>query len=88
MRFTIPVRPAPDWGRQNGTWRAQGKFETELLPYLDGFHFHTLCEQNSDALETTLAALEEKFETICRALNGLTWEGAIISPGKIMTGRG
>ncbi len=27
----------------------------------DGFHFHTLCEQNSDDLETTLKAVEEKF---------------------------
>ena len=28
---------------------------------LDGLHFHTLCEQNSDALEITLEAVEEKF---------------------------
>ena len=28
---------------------------------LDGFHMHTLCEQNSDALEVTLRAAEEKF---------------------------
>jgi len=27
----------------------------------DGLHFHTLCEQNSDALEETLTAAEEKF---------------------------
>ena len=32
-----------------------------VLPCLDGLHFHTLCEQNSDALEKTLAAFEEKF---------------------------
>ncbi len=28
---------------------------------LDGLHFHTLCEQNSDDLETTLNAVEERF---------------------------
>lgn len=32
-----------------------------LLSLLDGLHFHTLCEQNSDDLEKTLAAVEEKF---------------------------
>ena len=32
-----------------------------MLPLLDGLHFHTLCEQNSDDLETTLEAFEEQF---------------------------
>jgi carboxynorspermidine decarboxylase len=31
------------------------------LTGISGLHFHTLCEQNSDALETTLAAIDEKF---------------------------
>jgi carboxynorspermidine decarboxylase len=31
------------------------------LTGLSGLHFHTLCEQNSDDLETTLAAVEEKL---------------------------
>lgn len=31
------------------------------LEGLDGLHFHTLCEQNSDALEHTLAAFEARF---------------------------
>ena len=33
----------------------------ELLNMLDGIHFHTLCQQNSDDLYTTLKAVEEKF---------------------------
>ena len=43
------------------------KLEEELgknpgfLEGVDGFHFHTLCEQNSDDLETTLEAVEQKF---------------------------
>lgn len=28
---------------------------------MDGLHFHTLCEQDADDLETTLEAVEEKF---------------------------
>lgn len=33
----------------------------KFFPLLDGLHFHTLCEQDSDDLETTLDAVEEKF---------------------------
>lgn len=33
----------------------------ELLEGVSGIHFHTLCEQDADALEITLAAVEEKF---------------------------
>lgn len=32
-----------------------------VLDGVDGLHFHTLCEQNSDDLVTTLKAVEEKF---------------------------
>lgn len=42
----------------------------ELLTLIDGLHFHTLCEQNSDDLETTLAAFEEKFG---KYLHGMKW---------------
>ncbi len=33
----------------------------ELLEGVTGLHFHTLCQQNSDDLATTLNAVEEKF---------------------------
>lgn len=33
----------------------------QLLSLIDGFHFHTLCEQNSDDLKTTLDAVVDKF---------------------------
>ena len=36
-------------------------FRPELLEGISGLHFHTLCEQNADALIETLAAVEEKF---------------------------
>jgi len=36
-------------------------FRPDLLEGVSGLHFHTLCQQNSDDLETTLNAVEEKF---------------------------
>ena len=35
--------------------------DKDTLNGLEGVHFHTLCEQNSDDLEATLFAVEEKF---------------------------
>ena len=46
-------------GSRLGTTLAN--FDASVLPLLDGLHFHTLCEQNADALEETVAAFEEKF---------------------------
>ncbi|MCM1078805.1 MAG: carboxynorspermidine decarboxylase [Bacteroidales bacterium] len=43
---------------------------TPLMELLDGLHFHTLCEQNSDDLEKTLDAVEEKFG---KYLHGMSW---------------
>ncbi|MFD0894796.1 carboxynorspermidine decarboxylase [Luteolibacter ambystomatis] len=37
------------------------------LTGLSGLHFHTLCEQNSDDLEKTLVAVEEKFGHLLRS---------------------
>ena len=42
----------------------------ELIGLLDGLHFHTLCEQNSDALRKTLDAVNKKFGDI---LPGMKW---------------
>ncbi|MFZ2537780.1 MAG: carboxynorspermidine decarboxylase [Oscillospiraceae bacterium] len=36
-------------------------FKAELLDGISGLHFHTLCEQNSDDLISTLKAVEEMF---------------------------
>ncbi len=36
-------------------------FNRDLLDKVSGFHFHTLCQQDADALEQTLDAVEEKF---------------------------
>lgn len=37
------------------------QFRSELLKGVSGLHFHTLCQQNADDLETTLHAVEENF---------------------------
>lgn len=50
-------------GSRLGTTRAvfDEEMDEESIALLDGIHFHTLCEQNSDALLTTIDAVEEKF---------------------------
>lgn len=45
-------------------------FAQGSLQILDGLHFHTLCEQDSDALEKTLNAVEERFGEY---LPGMKW---------------
>lgn len=45
-------------------------FDESILPLLDGLHFHTLCEQNADDLESTVRAFEEKFG---QYLKGMKW---------------
>ena len=47
----------------------------EALGYLDGLHFHTLCEQGADALETTLAAFEEKFGDVISCMKWVNFGG-------------
>lgn len=56
------------FGSRLGTTLAN--FDESILPLLDGLHFHTLCEQNSDALEVTVQAFEEKFG---KYLYGMKW---------------
>lgn len=50
-------------------------FEPENLEGVSGFHFHTLCEQNSDDLETTLDAVEEKFGKYLKKLKWINFGG-------------
>lgn len=55
-------------GSRLGTTLAN--FDESILSLLDGLHFHTLCEQNSDDLEITAKAFEEKFG---KYLKGMKW---------------
>jgi len=36
-------------------------FKPDELDGIDGLHFHTMCEQNSDTLERTIKVVDEKF---------------------------
>jgi carboxynorspermidine decarboxylase len=47
-----------------------GGFTPDALDGLSGLHFHTLCEQNADALAETVEAFERKFG---QYLSGLKW---------------
>lgn len=64
-------------GSRLGTTKAQWneQMDSELIGLLDGLHFHTLCEQDSDALETTLDAVEEKFGAILPKMKWLNMGG-------------
>jgi carboxynorspermidine decarboxylase len=46
------------------------EFDEAILPFIDGFHMHTLCEKNSDALIRTFSRLEKDFS---RFFHRLKW---------------
>mgnify|MGYP000975256470 FL=1 len=50
-------------------------FRPDLLDGIEGLHFHTLCEQNSDALVKTLAAVEEKFGEYINRMKWINFGG-------------
>ena len=45
-------------------------FDPAIIKDISGLHFHTLCQQNADALEITLKVVEEKFG---KYLHDLKW---------------
>ncbi|HEM3547767.1 carboxynorspermidine decarboxylase [Streptococcus suis] len=51
------------------------QFSEDLLDLVDGLHFHTLCEQNSDDLKTTLEAVEDKFGAYLHRIKWLNMGG-------------
>ncbi|HFI0041524.1 TPA: carboxynorspermidine decarboxylase [Streptococcus suis] len=51
------------------------QFSEDLLDLVDGLHFHTLCEQNSDDLKTTLDAVEAKFGSYLHRIKWLNMGG-------------
>ncbi len=51
------------------------EMDEKTLALLDGIHFHTLCEQNSDALEITFKAVEEKFSSVLKKMKWINMGG-------------
>lgn len=50
-------------------------FDTSVLRDIDGLNFHALCEQNVDALEGVLEAVEEKFGNYIDGLKYINFGG-------------
>jgi carboxynorspermidine decarboxylase len=50
-------------------------FKPAELEGIDGLHFHTLCEQNSDTLERTLKVVDEKFGAYLKQMKWLNLGG-------------
>lgn len=64
-------------GSRLGTTRSvwDKEMTEKEISLLDGLHFHTLCEQDSDALEITLKAVEQKFGDILPRMKWLNMGG-------------
>jgi carboxynorspermidine decarboxylase len=45
-------------------------FEPDALEGIDGLHFHTMCEQNSDTLKRTIEVVDQKFG---QYIKGMKW---------------
>lgn len=68
-----PCAPGSRLGVTRAVFDCQ--MDEELLAFLDGLHFHTLCEQNSDALVSTISAVEERFGDILPRMKWLNMGG-------------
>ena len=78
-----PCAPGSRLGTTRAQWDAAVAAHPELPALLDGLHFHTLCEQDADALAVTLAAVEEKFADLLSKMQWLNFGGGhhITRPG-------
>ena len=68
-----PCAPGSRLGTTRAQWDAAVAAHPELPALLDGLHFHTLCEQDADALAVTLAAVEEKFADLLPKMQWLNF---------------
>ena len=68
-----PCAPGSRMGVTRAVWDQE--MDKATLELLDGLHFHTLCEQNSDDLRTTLKAVEEKFGDVLSKMKWLNMGG-------------
>lgn len=67
--------PCAEYSRLGVTERALRDIDEADLALVDGFHFHTLCEQGSEDLEQTVAAVEDRFGSYLPALSFLNLGG-------------
>jgi len=50
-------------------------FKPEELEGVDGLHFHTMCEQNSDTLKRTIKVVDEKFGEYIKKMKWINFGG-------------
>ena len=76
-----PCAPGSRLGTTRDQW--DQNMTPDLVDLLDGLHFHTLCEQDADALLQTLNAVEDKFGDILSRMKWLNMGGGhhITRPG-------
>ena len=68
-----PCAPGSRLGVTREAWDRE--MTGELPDLLDGLHFHTLCEQDADALETTLEAVKAGFGDVLPRMKWLNMGG-------------
>lgn len=78
-----PCAPGSRLGATRAQWDAALTQAPGLADLLDGLHFHTLCEQDADALETTLQAVGQRFGGLLPRMKWLNFGGGhhITRPG-------
>jgi carboxynorspermidine decarboxylase len=86
LKKTIGVRINPEISTQGGGMYdpcspssrmgiKEEHFDEAMLPFISGLHFHTLCQQNADALETTLQEVERRFGKFFSKLKWINFGG-------------
>ena len=78
-----PCAPGSRMGTTRTQWDEAFQKNPELLDLLDGLHFHTLCEQDSDDLETTLVSVKKHFGDLASRVKWINFGGGhhITRPG-------
>lgn len=70
-----PCAPGSRLGVTLKKLKAALEEEPDVLSGMEGIHFHTLCEQNSDDLEATLKAVKEKFGFLMKDMKWVNFGG-------------
>lgn len=78
-----PCAPGSRMGTTRVQWDEACEKNPELPDLLDGIHFHTLCEQDSNDLETTLVSVKENFGNLISEVKWINFGGGhhITRPG-------
>ena len=70
-----PCAPGSRLGVTFDVFKKAVEDDPHVLDYIEGLHFHTLCEQNSDDLVTTFEAFEKNFGPYLKKMKWLNMGG-------------